>query len=282
MRRDGCAAARRLFDFAFSSLALIVAAPLLGAAALAVWASMGSPVFFRQYRVGLGGKPFILLKLRTMRQWAQRPGLATSDGQRVTRLGRFLRRTKLDELPELLNVLRGEMSIVGPRPLMPETEDYYVMPYARQAWVRRHEVRPGLTGWGQVNGNTSLSFSQRFALDVWYIDHGGLLQDLCVIAATARVIFGGERPRPEVVDRAEQYVYALGDRARVRCEPRSCDLPAPVGEPVTPAAGRHRPARRAWIRPAVLAGARRALGARPQTDAAAASGREARATANMH
>lgn len=280
--RYGCAAARRLFDLVFSALAIAVSAPLLGVAALAVWISMGSPVLFRQYRVGLGGKPFILLKLRTMRQPARRSGLATSDGQRVTRLGRFLRRTKLDEVPELLNVLRGEMSIVGPRPLMPETEDYYVMPYARKAWIRRHEVRPGLTGWGQVNGNTSLPFSQRFALDVWYIDHGSLLRDLGIVAATIRVVLRGERPRPEVVERAEQYVYAQRDRVRIRREPRACDLPAPVGEPVRGATRRRRPPRRAWVRPAVLARGSRPLGAPSRIDGAAAPVRETRAVANMH
>jgi sugar transferase EpsL len=282
MRRYGCAATRRLFDLVFSALAIAVSAPLLGVAALAVWISMGSPVLFRQYRVGLGGKPFILLKLRTMRQPARRSGLATSDGQRVTRLGRFLRRTKLDELPELVNVLRGEMSIVGPRPLMPETEDYYVMPYARRAWIRRHEVRPGLTGWGQVNGNTSLPFSQRFALDVWYIDHGSPLHDLGVVAATIRVVLCGERPHPEVVERAEQYVYAQRDRVRIRREPRACDLPAPVGEPVTGASRRRRPPRKVWVRPAVLARGSRALGASPRTDSSAAPVRETRAVASMH
>jgi sugar transferase EpsL len=225
--------AKRLFDVAFASAALILLSPVMGAVALAIRLSMGSPVAFRQYRVGLGGKPFILLKYRTMRQGSHRPGLASADGERTTRLGRLLRKTKLDELPELLNVLRGEMSIVGPRPLMPETEDYYVMPYARQAWLRRHDVRPGLTGWGQVCGNTSLAFSQRFALDVWYIDHRSFLFDLRVIADTLLVVVRGERECTSAVEAAERYVYSDRERARIRMEPRSHDLPAPVGRPVT-------------------------------------------------
>lgn len=224
--------AKRLFDVAFAAVALALLSPAMLAIGLAVRLTMGSPVIFRQYRVGLGGKPFILLKYRTMKQFAHMAGLASADRERTTRLGQLLRNTKLDELPELLNILRGEMSIVGPRPLMPETEDYYVLPYARRAWLRRHEVRPGLTGWGQVCGNTSLAFSQRFALDVWYIDHRSLLSDLRVIADTVLVVAGGERQSAAAVEAAERYVYSERERARIRQEPRSNDLPAPVGKPI--------------------------------------------------
>lgn len=173
-------------------------APILGAACLAVRATMGSPVFFRQKRPGRDGQRFELLKLRTMRP--ARPGEgAETDGQRLTSLGRFLRRTSLDELPTLWNVLRGDMSLVGPRPLLVQYLDRYT---PRQA--RRHEVEPGVTGWAQVNGRNALSWEERFEHDVWYVDHRSLALDVRILLLTVLKVLrrdgishGGHATMPE-------------------------------------------------------------------------------------
>ncbi len=258
LRRVFSGFVRRAIDIVVSSVVLTLSAPLIGAVALGVRATMGSPILFRQYRVGQGGKPFILLKFRTMRHASPTAsGLASDDGARATTFGTLLRRYRIDELPELINILRGEMSLVGPRPLIPETESYYVAPYAQQAWARRHTVRPGLTGWGQVNGNTLLAFSQRFALDVWYIDHCGPLTDFGVMLRTLCTCFRGEHTNAEAVETAERYVFTQRERERIRLEPRACDLAAPVGKPVAgEAASRLRPAavsplRKAWQKPTI-------------------------------
>jgi lipopolysaccharide/colanic/teichoic acid biosynthesis glycosyltransferase len=165
---------------------LIALAPVLGGAALAILASMGRPILFRHARPGRDGEPFTLYKFRTMIE--PRPGedRLTSDGARVTGVGRFLRKTSIDELPELWNVVIGDMSLVGPRPLLLE---YLAKSTHEQA--RRHEVRPGITGWAQVNGRQSIPFSKRLELDVWYVDHRSLRLDLEILAKTvAQVVVG--------------------------------------------------------------------------------------------
>lgn len=162
-----------------SALALL-GLPMLGVAA-AVRLRMGSPVFFRQTRPGFLGRPFQILKFRTMRE-GDGP-----DANRLTPLGRFLRRTSLDESPEFLNVLRGEMSLVGPRPLLTE-----YMPLYSPEQARRHEVRPGLTGWAQVNGRNALSWEEKFAHDIWYVDNRSLALDLRIIGLTVGAVLRGK------------------------------------------------------------------------------------------
>ena len=170
---------KRLIDVAVATTMLLLLSPVLLAAALLVRIDMGSPVIFRQMRPGLRGEPFEMLKLRTMRDAVDRNGNPLSDAERLTRSGRFLRATSLDELPELWNVLRGEMSLVGPRPLLME---YLPLYNAEQA--RRHDVRPGLTGWAQVNGRNALNWDQKFALDLWYVDNRSIWLDLNILWMT--------------------------------------------------------------------------------------------------
>ena len=170
---------KRAIDIAVAGVTLAVSAPLLLGLAAAVRLTMGSPVLFRQTRPGRKGKPFRMLKFRTMRDTRGASGELLSDAERVTRLGRFLRSTSLDELPELFNVLRGEMSLVGPRPLLME----YLERYTTEQ-QRRHEVLPGITGWAQINGRQHLSFSRRLELDVWYVDHWTLGLDLKILLLT--------------------------------------------------------------------------------------------------
>jgi len=171
--------AKRVFDVVVAAAALLVLAPLMVVVALLVAASLGRPVLFRQQRPGLAGKPFELLKFRTMRNDAALGSGVDSDALRLTRIGRILRSTSLDELPELWNVLRGDMSLVGPRPLLMQYLDRYTPEQAR-----RHEVRPGLTGWAQVNGRNALSWEDKFTLDVWYVDNHNLLLDLKIMLMT--------------------------------------------------------------------------------------------------
>lgn len=170
---------KRAVDLVIAASALAILSPLLAVLALAIWVAMGLPVVFRQPRAGRGGKPFVMLKLRTMTSKRDSEGRLLPDDQRLTRLGRFLRSTSLDELPELVNVLRGEMSVVGPRPLLVE-----YLPRYRPEHARRHEVLPGITGWAQVNGRQSIPFSKRLALDVWYVDHWSIALDLRIIWLT--------------------------------------------------------------------------------------------------
>lgn len=175
---------KRAFDLLLAPLLLAAAAPVLGLAALAILLEGPGPVLFRQERLGLGGRPFTILKLRTMAAGAERSGVMTRrDDPRITRVGRFLRAARLDELPQLLNVLRGEMSLVGPRPLLPRFLPYY-SPFDR----RRLEVPPGMTGWQQVNGAARHRWRERVELDVWYVDHRGLLLDLAILLRTAAVV----------------------------------------------------------------------------------------------
>ncbi len=173
-------------DRAVALSGLVVSSPvLLGAAVAVVVEDFGSP-FFVQERPGLHGRPFRLVKLRTMRNAAGPDGAPLPDGARLTRVGAFLRRTSIDELPQLWNVLRGELSLVGPRPLLMRYLPRYSLEQAR-----RHEVKPGVTGWAQVNGRNALSWEEKFALDVWYVDHWSLRLDLRILAMTAMSVLGG-------------------------------------------------------------------------------------------
>jgi lipopolysaccharide/colanic/teichoic acid biosynthesis glycosyltransferase len=173
---------KRLFDLVVGSLALLIFSIPMLCLAIAVKGFLGSPVLFGQTRTGRYGLPFALYKFRTMRD-ATSPNAVESDAARLTPFGRWLRATSLDELPELWNVLRGEMSLVGPRPLLPE---YLPLYSPRQA--RRHEVRPGITGWAQVNGRNALSWEARFELDVWYVEHRTMWLDIKILALTVGAV----------------------------------------------------------------------------------------------
>jgi lipopolysaccharide/colanic/teichoic acid biosynthesis glycosyltransferase len=170
---------KRLFDIIVSAVALILLSPLIVCLAILVASSLGTPVLFRQIRPGMNAVPFTLVKFRTMRNSVAPSGERLSDGERLTAFGRFLRASSLDELPELWNVLKGEMSLVGPRPLLME----YLPLYSREQ-ARRHEVRPGLTGWAQVNGRNAIGWDEKLALDVWYVDHQSLALDLRILWRT--------------------------------------------------------------------------------------------------
>jgi lipopolysaccharide/colanic/teichoic acid biosynthesis glycosyltransferase len=170
---------KRLFDLAVVVASFPLWGPALGAVAALLRLKMGSPVFFRQPRAGLGGRVFELIKFRTMTDACDADGRFLPDAQRLPALGRWLRATSLDELPELLNVLKGQMSLVGPRPLLVQYLERYS---AEQA--RRHEVLPGITGWAQVNGRNALTWEARFQLDVWYVDHRSLWLDLRILLRT--------------------------------------------------------------------------------------------------
>ena len=170
---------KRALDLALTVPALVVLSPLMALIAMAVRLRLGSPVLFRQERPGLHGEPFTIPKFRTMTDARDAYGSLLPDADRLTRIGRFLRTTSLDELPELLNVLRGSMSLVGPRPLLMQYLDRYT-----PEQTRRHEVKPGITGWAQVNGRNALSWEKKFRLDVWYVDHLSLWLDLMIILLT--------------------------------------------------------------------------------------------------
>lgn len=170
---------KRLMDLCLASVALVLLALPMLVIALLVRLSLGSPVLFRQQRAGLHGKPFTLIKFRTMRDALDERGKLLPDEVRLTRFGKWLRHTSLDELPELLNVLKGEMSLVGPRPLLLE----YLPRYNAQQ-ARRHEVKPGITGWAQVNGRNALSWEEKFRLDVWYVDHWNIWLDIKILLLT--------------------------------------------------------------------------------------------------
>lgn len=170
---------KRLFDLLAASLGLILSAPVMLVLALLVWWQHGRPIFFRQMRPGYKGRPFELLKFRTMTNARDASGTLLPDEERLTRLGRFLRATSLDELPELINVLRGEMSLVGPRPLLME-----YLPLYNAEQMRRHDVLPGLTGWAQIHGRNATTWEERFAHDLWYVDHWSFWLDLKILALT--------------------------------------------------------------------------------------------------
>lgn len=178
---------KRALDCCIAGVLIVVGAPLFALVAFAVRIFLGRPVIFRQPRPGKNAKAFVLLKFRTMSNARGNDGAMLPDAMRLGRFGKILRATSLDELPELINVLRGEMSLVGPRPLLME----YVPLYSPEQ-QRRHEVLPGITGWAQVNGRNAASWPERFAMDVWYADHVSLSLDLRILAMTAKKVFSRE------------------------------------------------------------------------------------------
>lgn len=191
---------KRLFDLLVATALLLVATPLLLAIAAAVRARMGSPVLFRQVRPGHHAKPFEMIKFRTMLDAIGPDGLPLPDSARLTPLGRFLRATSLDELPELWNVLKGDMSLVGPRPLAMS----YLPLYSKEQW-RRHEVLPGITGWAQINGRNGISWAEKFRHDVWYVDNANLMLDLRILLITARKVLARENVRVAGQDEVKSF-----------------------------------------------------------------------------
>lgn len=177
---------KRFFDMLLTSIALLLLLPVLLAVALTIRIRLGSPVVFRQMRPGRYGRPFQMLKFRSMLDAVDGKGQVLPDEQRLNKFGRALRATSLDELPGLWNVLRGDMSLVGPRPLL---MDY--LPLYNKHQARRHEVRPGITGWAQVNGRNAISWEQKFELDVWYVDHRSLRLDLWIMLLTVKKVLQG-------------------------------------------------------------------------------------------
>lgn len=178
---------KRALDFVVSLLALLVSCPIMAVIALSVRMKLGAPIVFRQIRPGRDGRPFVIYKFRTMIDSRDSVGQLLPDAQRLTRFGRFLRSTSLDELPEFLNVLSGNMSVVGPRPLLME----YLKRYTPEQ-ARRQEIHPGITGWAQINGRNALTWEQKFEMDVWYVDHMSLGLDLKIIVLTVLKIMRRE------------------------------------------------------------------------------------------
>ncbi len=174
---------KRVLDVGLAASALVAAGPIMLAVSAAVAVDLGRPVLFRQRRLGLGGRVFEMIKFRTMRDALGADGVPRPDAERLTALGRWLRASSLDELPELWNVLRGEMSMVGPRPLLPR----YLARYSREQ-ARRHLVKPGITGWGQINGRNARTWERKFELDVWYVDHWSNGLDLRILARTVGAV----------------------------------------------------------------------------------------------
>jgi sugar transferase EpsL len=198
--------AKRVIDVVGASAALVVASPLIAATALTVWRDLGRPILFRQPRPGLRGRVFDLIKFRTMRPETEQASGLANDGARLTATGARLRSWSLDELPTLWNVLRGDMSLVGPRPLLVTYLERYT---AEQA--RRHEVPPGVTGWAQVNGRNARDWDDKLALDIWYVDNWSLLLDLKILLATLRrvlrrdgITFPGAATMPEFRGREDE------------------------------------------------------------------------------
>ncbi|WP_292068040.1 sugar transferase [Brevundimonas sp. UBA7664] len=192
---------KRLMDVVVAGAALVVLSPVLLAVWIAVRRRMGAPALFRQVRPGLNGRPFEMIKFRTMRDALCPDGSPLPDAERLTPFGRWLRATSLDELPELWNVLRGEMSLVGPRPLLME-----YLPLYSPEQARRHDVRPGITGWAQVNGRNAISWERKFELDVWYVDRHNLWLDVKIIVLTLGRILkrdGISAPGSATADRFE-------------------------------------------------------------------------------
>jgi sugar transferase EpsL len=184
MNRDS---AKRILDLVLAFSALILFSPIMVLAAILIRFNLGSPVLFRQQRPGLNEKPFTIYKFRTMENRVASQNHLLTDVARITELGRFLRKTSLDELPELINVLKGNMSIVGPRPLLMK---YLTLYNSEQK--RRHKVRPGITGWAQVNGRNTLTWEEKFEKDLWYVDHQSIALDFKIMALTILIIFKGE------------------------------------------------------------------------------------------
>ncbi|AJO20071.1 MULTISPECIES: sugar transferase [Bacillus] len=179
--------AKRFFDLALSVILLIALSPAMILTACLIRWKIGSPVLFRQTRPGLNGEPFTLYKFRTMTDERDEAGNLLSDEKRLTKTGRLIRKTSLDELPQLINVIKGDLSLVGPRPLLME----YIPLYTKRQW-RRHEVKPGITGWAQINGRNKVTWEEKFELDVWYVDHRSFLLDLKILLLTVVKVLKSE------------------------------------------------------------------------------------------
>lgn len=216
-------AAKRALDLAVAVPALVVLSRVLAVLALAVRLALGHPVLFRQERPGLHGRPFVIRKFRTMTDRRDDQGRVLSDAERLTRFGRFLRQTSLDELPELLNVIEGTMSLVGPRPLLTGYLELY-----SPAQMRRHDVKPGITGWAQVHGRNALSWEQKFALDGWYVEHLTLALDIKILAMTLVKTVRREGITMVGSATAEAFTGSAGD-----AEPPSEELHVAQGEAPT-------------------------------------------------
>ena len=178
---------KRLFDFSVAFLGLIFSSPILLVTAIFVRLFHGAPILFKQERPGHKGKPFFIYKFRTMTNRRAPDGNLLPDAERMTRFGRFLRATSLDELPELLNILRGEMSLVGPRPLLMQ-----YLPLYNDEQMRRHDVLPGITGWAQINGRNNISWDEKFKLDLWYVDNQSFSLDIKILWLTFAKVFKRE------------------------------------------------------------------------------------------
>ncbi|MCY8610143.1 sugar transferase [Bacillus haynesii] len=179
--------AKRFFDLALSVILLVALSPAMILTACLIRWKIGSPVLFRQTRPGLNGEPFTLYKFRTMTDERDEAGNLLSDEKRLTKTGRLIRKTSLDELPQLINVIKGDLSLVGPRPLLME----YITLYTKRQW-RRHEVKPGITGWAQINGRNKVTWEEKFELDVWYVDHRSFLLDLKILLLTVVKVLKSE------------------------------------------------------------------------------------------
>lgn len=206
--RCATSVAKRVVDVGLAGLGLTLLSPIVAGAGLGVLATMGRPILIRQRRPGLQGRPFTMYKFRTMREPKPGEGTYRTDHDRITRFGLLLRKTSIDELPELWNVIKGEMSLVGPRPLLME-----YMPRYTDRHLRRHEARPGITGWAQVNGRRAIKFSQRFELDLWYVENWNLMLDVGIVAKT---IIGLVGAKGEVDGQVLEDVDDLGISADVR------------------------------------------------------------------
>ncbi len=194
---------KRLFDIILASIGLVLLAPILLIVAFLVRLKLGRPVFFTQARPGKDGQPFHMIKFRSMTNARDPNGELMPNEKRMTEFGRFLRRTSLDELPELFNVIKGDMSLVGPRPLL---MDY--LPYYTNHENKRHKVRPGITGWAQVNGRNALTWEEKFALDLWYIENQNLVLDLKILVLTVIKVFkreGIQHNEGEYMPRLDEY-----------------------------------------------------------------------------
>ncbi len=200
-RRNFSLSYKVIFDYVFTIPGLLLIAPLFFLVSLLVRTKLGSPILFKQERPGLHGKTFTMYKFRTMTDERDLAGELLPDGQRLTRLGRFLRSTSLDEFPALLNVIKGEMSLVGPRPLLKEYIDRYTPEQAR-----RHEVRPGITGWAQINGRNAISWEEKFKLDVWYVDNQSFWLDIKILWMTFAKVFKREGISQEGQATAEKFM----------------------------------------------------------------------------
>jgi sugar transferase EpsL len=199
---------RRLVDLIGASILSVLLAPIIGALAAAIRLTMGRPIFFRQQRPGYKGEPFEVVKFRTMKEAVDADGTQLPDEERLTKVGVFMRQLSLDELPQLWNILRGDMSFIGPRPLLMEFLRWYT-----PEQMRRHDVKPGVTGWAQVQGRHDIPFSKRLALDVWYVDNRSLRVDLKIVGLTVLKVLSMRGAQPAQTD-AEVDDVGLHDAVR--------------------------------------------------------------------